>query len=298
MTIAMLLANTAQAARARLDARCFERLNPPTQTIDGKADPSWIHHDFAWVNSSPDRGLALLVFLFFDWFGGGAEVTGSIVNGTATLSHPGISGWDALTDLPGFLIILSGVAGIALAYLAAAGQRVNVPVRRGATTALLGTLAVLLILWWMFAGSPTLKIGIFLGLGAAIAITAGALMALVRTDSSRSWRLPVAVRGPLRRRLRRPRRRRLPRRPRLRAPRSSGGSTTTRKSTTTKKPAAKKPAAKKSSSSRSSTARKKGSTGTRKRSSGGQVAHTRPPPASGIYRVPVPRAAGVAAAKS
>jgi hypothetical protein len=123
-------------------------------------------------------GIALFVFLFFDWFGGGAEVTGSVVNGTATLSHPGISGWDALTDLPGFLIILSGVAGIALAYLAAAGQRVNIPVQRGAVTALLGALAVLLILWRMFAGSPTLKIGVFLGLAAAIAITAGALMAL------------------------------------------------------------------------------------------------------------------------
>src|SRR5881227_4210177 len=89
-------------------------------------------------------GFALFVFLFFDWFGGGAEVTGSVVNGTATLSHPGISGWDALTDLPGFLIILSGVSGMALAYLAAAGQRVNLSVRRGAVTALLGTLAVLL----------------------------------------------------------------------------------------------------------------------------------------------------------
>ena len=123
-------------------------------------------------------GLALFVFLFFDWFGGGAEITGSVVNGTATLSHPGISGWDALIDLPGFLIILSGVSGMALAYLAASGQRVNLPVRRGATTALLGALAVLLILWRMFAGSPTLKIGVFLGLAAAIAITAGALMAL------------------------------------------------------------------------------------------------------------------------
>jgi hypothetical protein len=123
-------------------------------------------------------GLALFVFLFFDWFGGAAEVTGSVVNGTATLSHPGISGWDALTDLPGFLIILSGVAGMALAYLAASGQRVNIPVQRGAITALLGSLAVLLILWRMFAGSPTLKIGIFLGLAAAIAIAAGALMAL------------------------------------------------------------------------------------------------------------------------
>jgi len=123
-------------------------------------------------------GLALLVFLFFDWFGGGAELTGSVANGTATLSHPGISGWDALTDLPGFLIILSAVSGIALACLAAAGRRVNIPVRRGMITALLGTLAALLILWRMFAGSPTLKIGVFLGLAAAIGITAGALMAL------------------------------------------------------------------------------------------------------------------------
>ncbi|MGA9635592.1 MAG: hypothetical protein WBQ41_10210, partial [Solirubrobacterales bacterium] len=123
-------------------------------------------------------GIGLFVFLFLDWFGGGAEVTGSLVNGTATLSHPGISGWDSLTDLPGFLIILSGVSGIALASLAAAGQRVNIPVRRGAVTALLGALAVLLILWRMFAGSPTLKIGVFLGLASAIAITTGALMAL------------------------------------------------------------------------------------------------------------------------
>ena len=37
---------------------------------------------------------------------------------------------------------------------------------------------MLLILWRMVAGSPSLKIGIFLGLAAAIAIVAGALMAL------------------------------------------------------------------------------------------------------------------------
>jgi hypothetical protein len=149
-------------------------------------------------------GLALFVFLFFDWFGGGAEITGSVVNGTATLSHPGISGWDALIDLPGFLIILSGVSGMALAYLAASGQRVNLPVRRGATTALLGTLAVLLILWRMFAGSPTLKIGIFLGLAAAIAITAGALMALgedgfqalVAVPGGRTRAAPAASEAP------------------------------------------------------------------------------------------------------
>jgi hypothetical protein len=119
-------------------------------------------------------GAALFVFLFFDWFGGGTTTSGNF-----TVITSSRSGWDSLTDLPGFLIIMSGVAGIALAYLAASGQRVNIPVRRGAITATLGALAVMLILWRMFAGSPTLKIGVFLGLAAAVAITAGALIALM-----------------------------------------------------------------------------------------------------------------------
>jgi hypothetical protein len=196
-------------------------------------------------------GVALFLFLFFDWFGGGAEVSGSLVNGTATLSHPGISGWDSLTDLPGFLIILSGIAGIALAYLAAAGQRLNIPVRRGAITALLGALAVLLILWRMFAGSPTLKIGVILGLGAAIAITAGALMALVEDGfqplvavaggqtRSASASAPAATPPPP------------TAAPAKSASRSSGSKTTTKRS------AAKKPAAKSKSKSSSSGSSKK-----------------------------------------
>jgi hypothetical protein len=197
-------------------------------------------------------GIALFVFLFFDWFGGGAEVSGSLVNGTATLSHPGISGWDALTDLPGFLIILSGISGIALAYLALAGQRVNIPVRRGAVTALLGALAALLVLWRMFAGSPTLKIGVFLGLGAAIAVTVGALMALGedgfeplvavaggRTRAA-SASTPAATPAP------------------AKSDSRSSGSTTTKRSTA-KKPAARSGSKAKSSSSRSSSTKKKSS---------------------------------------
>jgi hypothetical protein len=117
-------------------------------------------------------GLALFVFLFFDWYGGSANFD------VDTLEETGISGWDALVDLPGFLIMLAGVSGIALAPLAASGQRLNLPMPRGAGTAALGSLAVALILWRMVAGSPTLKIGIFLGLAAAVAIAVGAIMAL------------------------------------------------------------------------------------------------------------------------
>lgn len=184
-------------------------------------------------------GIALFVFLFFDWFGGGAEVSGSLANGTATLSHPGISGWDALTDLPGFLIILSGISGIALAYLALAGQRVNIPVRRGAITALLGALATLLILWRMFAGSPTLEIGVFLGLAAAIDITIGALMAL----GEDGFQPLVAVAGG-----------------RTRAASASAPPTATPpKRSKPKKPAAGSGSKAKSSSSRSNSTKKKSS---------------------------------------
>ena len=41
------------------------------------------------------------MFLFFDWFGGGAEVSGNVLKGTATISHPGISGWEPLVDVFG-----------------------------------------------------------------------------------------------------------------------------------------------------------------------------------------------------
>jgi hypothetical protein len=194
-------------------------------------------------------GLALFVFLFFDWFGGGTTTSGNF-----TVITSSRSGWDSLTDLPGFLIIMSGVAGIALAYLAASGQRVNIPVRRGAITAMLGSLAVLLILWRMFAGSPTLKIGVFLGLAAAIAITAGALIALmedgfeplVAVAGGRTRAAPAAAAAasapaatPTPRPATAP----------AKSTSSSGGSTTTKRTTAKKKPAARSGSKAKSSSS-------------------------------------------------
>jgi hypothetical protein len=209
-------------------------------------------------------GLALFVFLFFDWFGGGAEVTGSVVNGTATLSHPGISGWDALGgDISGFLIIMSGVAGIALAYLAASGQRVNIPAPRGATTALLGVLAVLLILWDMFAGSPTLKIGVFLGLAAAVAITAGALMALAEDG----FQPLVAVAGGRTRAVSASAPAATPAPPAVAVPAESSSSSSG--STTTKRAAAKKPAARSRSKPKASP-KKKASASSRSKSAAGR----------------------------
>jgi hypothetical protein len=217
-------------------------------------------------------GLALLVFLFFDWFGGGGvEVSGNVATGTATIKEAGLSGWDSLTDLPGFLIILSGVSGIVLAGLAVAGQRVNLGgVPRGGFTAVLGSLAVALVLWEMVAGSRDLKIGVFLGLAAVAAVAIGALMALRedgyeplvsvgggRTRSS-SASAPAAT----------PRAR--PAGASRSSSRSGGGSTTTRRSTTTRKSTSRSSSggSKRSGSGRSGSASKsRSSSGSRSRSS-------------------------------
>lgn len=133
-------------------------------------------------------GLALFIFMFFHWFGGGVEIStggtqdvpgiGEVPN-APSVEETGVSAWDALSDFSGFLIALSAVSGVALGGLAASGQRLNLGgVPRGAGTATLGSLAVLLILWRFFANPGDLKIGIFLGLAAAIAVAVGALMAL------------------------------------------------------------------------------------------------------------------------
>ena len=118
-------------------------------------------------------------------------MSGNVLNGTATISHPGISGWDALTDLPGFLIIFTGVVGIKFAGLTAIGKRLNWGLRRGVFTLGMGWVATTLILWRMVAGSPDLKIGIFLGLAAVVAIWVGAWLAL-REDG---WEPLVDVSG-------------------------------------------------------------------------------------------------------
>lgn len=132
-------------------------------------------------------GLALFVFMFFHWFGGGVEIsTGGTqdvpgigeIPSEPSVEETGVSAWDGLQDFSGFLIALAAVSGITLGVLAAAGQRINLPFQRGVGTLVLGKLAVLLILWRILANPGDLKIGIFLGLIAAAGIAIGAWMAL------------------------------------------------------------------------------------------------------------------------
>jgi hypothetical protein len=133
-------------------------------------------------------GIALFVFLFFDWFGAGVE----------GFDTGGVSGWDGLgTDVTGFIVFLAAVAGPALALLAMLGQRLNLPAPRGAGTAALGLLAAAIIVWRIFANPGDLKVGLFLGLAAAVALAVGALMAL-REDGIEALAPPSGP-GPARR---------------------------------------------------------------------------------------------------
>jgi uncharacterized membrane protein YhaH (DUF805 family) len=127
----------------------------------------------------------LFIFMFFDWFG--AKVAG--VPGFSGSIEGGGSAWDALDVIPIFLM-LAIVAAIAVAVIRMTDADVEPPVSMNAIVAVLGGLAVLLILYRIvdppgdgdaLAGvgvDITLKLGIFLGLLAAAGIAYGGYSAM------------------------------------------------------------------------------------------------------------------------
>lgn len=125
--------------------------------------------------------ILLFIFMFFDWFG--AELSG-----VPELSGGGGSAWDALDIIPIFLMLAVIVAlGVAIARLTDAD--IEPPVSLNTIVAVVGGLAVLLILYRIisppdlgsFGGVPidtTLKLGIFLSLVAAAGIAYGGYSAM------------------------------------------------------------------------------------------------------------------------
>lgn len=127
----------------------------------------------------------LFVFMFFDWFG--VEVSG-VPGFSGEVSGSGGSAWDALDVIPLFLMLAIVVAiGVAIVRLTDAD--LEPPISLNAIVAVLGALAVLLILYRIidppggesFGGvevDTTLKLGIFLGLVAAGGIAYGGYSAM------------------------------------------------------------------------------------------------------------------------
>jgi uncharacterized membrane protein YhaH (DUF805 family) len=134
---------------------------------------------------SAASAVLLFIFMFFDWFG--AKVEG--VPGFSGSIEAGGSAWDALDVIPIFLM-LAIVAAIGVAVIRLTDADVEPPVSMNAIVAVLGGLAVLLILYRIIdppgggdaiAGvgvDITLKLGIFLGLLAAAGIAYGGYTAM------------------------------------------------------------------------------------------------------------------------
>jgi hypothetical protein len=128
----------------------------------------------------------LFVFMFFDWFG--VEVSG-VPGFSGSVGGAGGSAWDALDVIPIFLMLAIVVAlGVAIVRLTDAD--LEPPVSMNAVVAVLGGLAVLLILYRIvdppaaggtFGGVEvdiTRKLGIFLGLVSAGGIAYGGWSAM------------------------------------------------------------------------------------------------------------------------
>jgi len=130
-------------------------------------------------------GVLLFVFMFFDWFG--VEVSG-VPAFAGTVEGNGGSAWDALDVIPIFLVVAI-VAAVGVAVIRLTDADVEPPVSLNTIVAVLGALAVLLILYRIvdppggdsFGGVSvdiTLEVGIFLGLLSAAGIAYGGYSAM------------------------------------------------------------------------------------------------------------------------
>jgi hypothetical protein len=137
--------------------------------------------------------IALLIFMFFfDWFG--ASVSGTLPGANLSGAGSSSSGWDTFTDSRWIWLTTSLVA---LASVAAVGRgrELRTTLAPGAILLGLGSLSALLILYRIFHhpvaavsfggfhASYGIKLGIWLGLIAALAIAAGGYLQL-RAEST------------------------------------------------------------------------------------------------------------------
>lgn len=130
-------------------------------------------------------GILLFVFMFFDWFG--VEVAG-VPGFSGSVTGAGGSAWDALDVIPIFLVLaIVAAVGMAVIRLMDADLEPRVPI--SVIVAVLGAIAVLLILYRIvdppgggsFGGvsvDTTLQAGIFLGLISAAGIAYGGYSAM------------------------------------------------------------------------------------------------------------------------
>jgi hypothetical protein len=131
-------------------------------------------------------GLALVGFLFLDWFGPEAEASGT-------------SGWSSLGWLAIALCVLAIVAGLALPFLSARNESPVLPVLGTIGATLLGFFAMVALLIQVIAqpGPDELvevKAGWWLGLIASFGVSIGGWMAMKDETTPNARERPVEVR--------------------------------------------------------------------------------------------------------
>jgi hypothetical protein len=135
--------------------------------------------------------ILLFIFMFFDWFG--VEVSGAGIGGSLTGAGGG-NAWDTLDFIP-VILVITIVAAVGVAVLRLIEADFEPPVSLNAVVAALGILSVLLILFRIVdppgfgsiasvSFDATLKVGIFLGLIAAIGIAFGGYRAMQEEGTS------------------------------------------------------------------------------------------------------------------
>jgi uncharacterized membrane protein YhaH (DUF805 family) len=135
--------------------------------------------------------ILLFIFMFFDWFSAEVSVNSGSFIGSASA---GGNAWDALEVIPIFLL-LAIIAAVGVAVVRLTDALFEPAVSMNAVVAVLGAVAVILILYRIIdppgggsiAGvsvdvSPS--VGIFLGLIAAVGITYGGYRAMQEEGTS------------------------------------------------------------------------------------------------------------------
>jgi len=140
-------------------------------------------------------GILLFIFMFFSWFGlpneleQAAEQANKIAEQfgapTVDTGSANINAWESFSFID-LVLFLTVVAAVALAAIRASRNRIELPVPMSVVVTALGALSTLLVLYRVIdpVGDASRKVGLFLGLLAAAAVTVGGYLAMQEEGTS------------------------------------------------------------------------------------------------------------------
>ncbi len=147
--------------------------------------------------------IALFIFMFFfKWFGG--SVSGALPTGTVGSASNSSTGWETFTNSR-WIWLITIIVALGSVVMVAGEKKLDTPVSLGAIVAGLGALSTLLIFYRIvhhpsdsvsfggFHASYGIKIGIWLGLIAALVITYGGYLQMQQEGGLSGTREPAGA---------------------------------------------------------------------------------------------------------